>query len=177
MSARPHPLPQPGPHHIAQSDIEAGGGRAARRLPTAVTSTQTDYGVDIYGPYTAYNPINSHVIYDGLSRRAGTILQRLVEDERLELISSVAGRGDQVVPHGTFELVEPRREAGPRTEFGTRPPVVGKRDREILVRIQPTQAALNSRERFVLDQGDETNRRVFVERSLTEEREARVRRV
>lgn len=143
---------------------------------TKLINDLTDYGVHIHGPYTAYYPIDSYVIYDGLSRRAGTILQRLVEDERLQLVSWVAGRGDQVVPHGTFELVEPRREAGPRTEFGTKPPVVGKRDREVLVRIQPTRAAMDGRERFDLDQAEETNRRVFVERSLTEEREARVRR-
>jgi len=134
------------------------------------------YGVHIHGPYRAYYPIDSYVIYDGLSRRAGQILQKLIEDERLELVSFVGGHGDQVVPHGTFELDKPRREAGPLNEFRTKPPVVGKRDREVLVRIKPTQAALQGRERFYEERRDEANHRVFVEHSLTEEREARVRR-
>ena len=134
------------------------------------------YGVHIRGPYRAYYPVDSYVIYDGLSRRAGAILQRLIEDDRLEVVSAVAGHGDQVVPHGTFELDKPRREAGSPNEFSNRPPVVGIRDRQVLVRIKPTQAASQGRERFYEEQRDESNARVFVERSLSEEREARERR-
>lgn len=134
------------------------------------------YGVHTSGPYRAYYPVDSYVIYDGLSRRAGAILQQLIEDDRLEVVSAVAGRGDQVVPHGTFELDMPRREAGPLNEFRKRPPVVGTRDRQVLVRIKPTQAASQGREKFYEEQRDQSNTRVFVERSLSEEHEARERR-
>jgi hypothetical protein len=131
------------------------------------------YGVEITGPHRAYYPVDSYVIYDQLSPRAGAILQRLVEDERLEVVSFVRGHGDRVVHPGTFELDKPRRTEGRPTEFTTAAPSPGKTDREVGVRIRPKSDPTKPLQRLVVEQHDDMRTRVFVERSLTEERDGR----
>jgi hypothetical protein len=131
------------------------------------------YGVEIRGPYRAYYPVDSYFILDRLSRRAGAIIHRLVEDERLEVVSFVGGHGDRVINPGAFELDEPRRREGQVAEFTTSAPSPGKADREVRVRIRPKPNPSNPRGRLSEEQGDDTRTRVFVERSLTEERDDR----
>lgn len=135
----------------------------------SLVHTLESYGVEIYGPLRAYYPVDSFFIYDGLSPRAGAIVKRLVEDERLEVISS-RGLSDLVVPSGIFELAEARRADGPRTEFTTETPAVGARDKQVLVRIRPKEGAAASKERLYGEQHEEGHDRVFVEHSFSEER-------
>jgi len=122
-------------------------------------------GVHIAGELRAYYPMDSYVVYDGISERAGRILGQLLGDPRLELVAFLPSGGDQVLPAGTLELALPRRKAGPDFTFTGATPRVLSRDRRVRARLRPVQ-----RRRWVREgQAEPGTLYVFAESTLSDE--------